>query len=172
MTTTTTTTVPVPAHVVAVLSDGDEYQASCSCGWLSEWHFTPDEADEAGTDHRDGAVEAADHMDELVTGLLDLCDDIAAAVVWLAENWSTSLPWLGWAACGDDHRSDQPALRILGYCQPAELAAVAAVMGGPTVDVPTSGGDDRRRRVMRDFGRVRIDVFTDLVSARAAEASP
>jgi hypothetical protein len=160
---TTTMTVPTPTHVVAVGSDGDEYQATCSCGWASEWHFTPDDADEAGAEHRDDSVAAADHMDELMSGLLDLQDDIAAAVVWLAENWSTSLPVLGWSASGDDRDLARPALRVLGYCEAAEMPLVAGVVGGPvTEDPPKVSGRDRYRHAIRDFGRVRIDVFTSL----------
>ena len=38
---TTTMTVPAPAHGVAVVSDGFDYLAECSCGWASDWHATP-----------------------------------------------------------------------------------------------------------------------------------
>ncbi len=41
-----------------------------------------------------------------MSGLLDLQDDLADAVMWLAENWSADLPvpCYGWADSGDGDR--------------------------------------------------------------------
>jgi hypothetical protein len=159
----TTTTSPAPVHPVAVISDGDEYRAECACGWASGWHFTPDVADEEGGWHRDDAARAADAMDQLMSDLLDLQDDLAAVVVWLAENWSTGLPSLGWSAAGDDRDRDRPALRVLGHATPAEMTAVAVVLDIATADDPPNAcGNPRYRHAIRDFGRVRLDVFADL----------
>jgi hypothetical protein len=99
---TDTTTAPPPAHGFQIVGDGEEYLAECSCGWASGWACTPEEADRAGVEHRDGAVGPGDRMDLLMSGLLDLQDDIASVVIWLAENWSADLPPLGWSACGSD----------------------------------------------------------------------
>jgi hypothetical protein len=157
----TAMTAPAPTHPTAVLSDGDVYRAECSCGWMGEWQFTPEAADDDGAWHRDDAARSADAMDALMSDLLDLQDDLAAVVVWLAENWTTGLPPLGWSACGDDRDRERPALRVLGYASPAKLAAAALVLDTtPTDDPPTEAGRDRYRHVMRDFGRVRLDVFT------------
>jgi hypothetical protein len=170
MTTITTTTTFVPAHLVAVVSDGFEYLAECSCGWAGDWQATPEAADAAGAEHTDMAVGPPDEMDRLMSGLLDLQDDIASVVTWLAENWSAHLPPLGWTASGSDHQHERPAIRVLGYCEPSELAAAAAALAAePSDDPPNDRGHTLYRRVVRDFGRVRIDIFTSLTDALAAE---
>jgi hypothetical protein len=161
--TTDTTTVPALAHPVAVISDGDEYRAECGCGWVSDWVVTAADADCEATWHRDDAVRAADVIDGLMSGLLDLQDDLSAVVVWLAENWSTSLPELRWSAVGDDRHPDRPAVRVAGYGSPAELSAAALVLDGlPWDDPPVEPGRGRYRHVTRDFGRVQLDIFTAL----------
>jgi hypothetical protein len=173
MTTMTATTMLVPAHVVAVVSDGFEYLAECSCGWAGDWQSTPDAADTAGAEHTDPAVGPPDEMDRLMSGLLDLQDDIASVVMWLAENWSAHLPPLGWSALGSDHEHDRPAIRVLGYCEPSELAGAAAALGAAPRDDPANDhGHTLYRRVIRDFGTVRIDIFTSLTDALAAETVP
>ena len=161
--TSDTMTAPAPTHPIAIVGDGDEYRATCGCGWLGDWQFSPAEADDEGTWHRDDAVRAADAMDLVMSDLLDLQDDLAAVVVWLAENWSAGLPSLGWTACGDERDRERPALRVLGYASPAELVAASLVLDAtPTDDPPTEGGRARYRRAIRDFGRVRLDIFTAL----------
>jgi hypothetical protein len=43
-------------------------------------------------------------------------------VIWLAENWSTDLPPLGWyGSGGGDWHPDQPALKVLAYCFASDL---------------------------------------------------
>jgi hypothetical protein len=175
MTTTTTTTIaprPVPAHLVAVVSDGFEFLAECSCGWASDWHADTEGADAAGVEHREVAVGPPDAMDRLMTGLLDLQDDLAATVVWLAENWSADLPSLGWYANGSDRDTDRPVLWVIGACDPDELAPAAVVLDAALTDDPPAGeGRIRYRRAARDIGRVRIEVFTPLDRCEAAEAA-
>jgi hypothetical protein len=153
-----TITAPAPTHVVQVVGDGDEYRAECGCGWASEWCFTATDADGEATWHRDDAARAADAMDELMSDLLDIQDDLAAVVVWLAENWSTGLPELGWTASGDDRHRGRPALRVLGYASPA----------APVRDEQPTCSGPGYRHVTRDFGRIQIDIFTALT----AEAGP
>jgi hypothetical protein len=172
MTTTTTMTAPPPAHLVAVVSDGYEYLAECSCGWASDWLVTPEAADTAGREHCDGAVGPPDEMDRLMSGLLDLQDDLAAVVVWLAENWSADLPALSWYGSGGRYDADRPAVRVLGACEPDELAAAAAVLGGVRSDDPVNDrGATRYRRASRDIGRVRIEVLARLDRCEAAETA-
>jgi len=174
MTTTTSTTIaarPVPAHLVAVVSDGFEFLAECSCGWASDWHADAEGADAAGVEHREVAVGPPDAMDRVMSGLLDLQDDLAATVVWLAENWSADLPSLGWYANGSDDR-DLPALWVIGACAPDELVPAAAVLGSALCDDPPGGeGRIRYRRAARVIGWVRIEVFAPLDRCVAAEAA-
>ncbi len=165
MTTITTTTTLVPAHLVAVTSDGFEYLAECSCGWASDWHATPEAADVAGGEHVEGAVGPPDAMDGLMSSLLDLQDDLAAVVIWLAENWSMHLPELGWYANGSDRDLDRPAVTVMAYCDPGELSAAARLLGVVPVDDPATGDDrPRYRRASRDFGRVQIRAYTSLAA--------
>ena len=156
-------TVPAPAHGVAVVSDGFDYLAECSCGWASDWHARPEDADMAGTEHCDAAIGPPDAMDLLMSALLDLQEDLAATVMWLAENWSAHLPELGWYANGDDRDTARPAVRVLGACDPGELAAAAKVLDSALADdPPNEHGAARYRRAARDIGRVRVEVFAPL----------
>jgi hypothetical protein len=148
-------------HQVVTVTDGFEHRAECSCGWQSEWFLDDVEATEAGLEHPEIAVGPPDPLDGLMTALLDIQEDLAALVVWLAENWSADLPKLGWTANGDDHSPDRPALRVLGYAEPAEFTAAALVVDAtPYDDPPTEAGQSGHRHVIRDFGRVRLDIFT------------
>jgi hypothetical protein len=164
----------VPAHTVTVVSDGHDYLAECCCGWASDWHLSPALADAAGADHVGDELGPPDEMDRLMSGLLDLQDDIAAVVIWLAENWSTDLPPLGWyGSGGGDWHPDQPALKVLAYCFASELSGAAAVLDAVPVDDPPNGaGRARYRRATREFGRVQIEVYTTLSEALAAETAP
>jgi hypothetical protein len=172
---TTMTTIaarPVPAHLVAVVSDGYEFLAECSCGWASDWHANAESADAAGVEHREVAVGPPDAMDRLMTGLLDLQDDLAAVVVWLAEHWSADLPPLGWYANGSDRDLDRPVLWVIGACDPDELAPAAVVLDAVLADDPPGGnGAIRYRRAVRDIGRVRIEVFTPVHRCEPVEAA-
>ena len=59
---------------------------------MSEPDPSPDAAFEAGCDHPHEAVGPPDAMDAAMSAMLDLQDDLAGVVMWLAENWSTDLP--------------------------------------------------------------------------------
>jgi hypothetical protein len=160
-------TAHAPTHPVGVVSDGDE----CGCGWLGESQFSAAGADEDGACHQDESVRAVDAMDVVMSGLLDLQDDLAAAVVWLAENWATGLPQLCWSAFSDDRDRDRPAVQVLGYATPAEMTAAVVVLDTTmTDDPPDDEGNPRYRHAIRDFGRVRLDVLTDLPACDAEDA--
>ena len=168
----TTMTVPVPTHLVSVTSDGFEFVAECGCGWASEWHPSPAEAHAAGVEHSDASIGPPDAMDALMSALLDLQDDLAATVVWLAENWSAHLPALGWYANGDDRHTSRPALNVTGACDPDELQAAADVLGSTLADdSPDERGAVRFRRAARDIGRVRIEVFAPLKRCQVTETA-
>src|SRR5215510_8381186 len=89
------TTVLFPAdstHLVqVVVHSACGYRAECLCGWASPWGGQPD-AREACREHRE--VTAAPYMwlDAALGDLLDLQDDLADAVFWLAEIWAAELP--------------------------------------------------------------------------------
>src|SRR5512132_3116777 len=92
----TDTTMIELAHRVRIDTDHRVYglgcRAICSCGWASHWTDHGTVATEAGVEHIDTAIGPPDEMDLLMSGMLDLQDDLAAVVMWLAENWSADLP--------------------------------------------------------------------------------
>lgn len=137
------------------------YRAECSCGWVSDDYGEDDaEAEAAGVDHREVAVGPPDRFDRFMSGLLDVQDDIAAAVVWLAENWGAGLPVPRWYGDGAED-SDRPAIRVQVYCDLWEMAAVSGVLGVEVIEdtTPDTRGN-RYRRARRAFGRVLIEAFT------------
>jgi hypothetical protein len=91
-------------------------------------------ADEAASGHREVAAGPATDLDATLSGLLDLQDDLADTVIWLAENWTSDLPvpqphprcrYLDNGEC-------VPCLRLLVYCPTtSELLAIADLLAGP-----------------------------------------
>jgi len=106
----------------------------------------------------------ADPVDALPSGLLDIQDDIARAVVWLAENWSADLPTPRWYGRGRPDR-DGEALALLVWCPPGQLARAAGLIDAtpPDDEIPNSYGH-RYRRVRRSFGtgRVGLEAYHDI----------
>jgi hypothetical protein len=164
---TTITTILVPAHRLAVVGDGFEYRAECSCGWAGDWQASAEAAEVSGREHTEAAVGPADGLDRAMTELLDLQDDLAAAVVWLAEHWSADLPAphvYSATHYGEGIGPDGLAgVRLLVACADDELARAAACLGAPITADPARGrGDTRYRRAIRRIGRVRIEALTRL----------
>jgi hypothetical protein len=113
--------------------------------------------DPAPTHERDG-------VDELLSGLLDIQDDIAQAVIWMAENWSADLPAPHWYGRGHQ-RDDDEAVRLLVCCDLAELARVAELVEDiPTDDDTPDGYGARYRRVCYRFGagHVELHAFAEI----------
>jgi hypothetical protein len=162
-TTTTTTMAPGLAHLVSVTDAGSGYRAECSCGWLSDRFDTVDRAELAGVEHPAEAVGPADGMDRLVSGLLDLQDDLAAVVIWLAENWSVHLPELGWHSRPGSGDRPVPVVKVHGCGSLAEVAEAAGLLGVVPADDPAPNSYGYRcRRAVRRFGRVEVEVFARL----------
>jgi hypothetical protein len=111
------------------------------------------------------AEQAVSAMDALVSGLLDIEDDINEAVVWLAENWSADLPAVTWHTSAGRQDTDGDALRLVVDCDPAELVRVAELLEATPVDDPGDSHDGSwYRHVRRSFGsgRVELYAFTDV----------
>jgi hypothetical protein len=153
------------AHVVVVTYDDDgparlRFRAECSCGWYGDWYDDNTVAEVDGEDHRGVAVGPADGLDGLISGLLDLQDDLARAVMWLAEHWSADLPVPGSRGFG----SHTARVELSAYCGTVDLLEQAAsVLDAPAEDdkVPDSCGV-RYRRAVRTFGRVRLEIYRAL----------
>jgi hypothetical protein len=142
------------------------YRAECWCGWSSAWCDDYVTADEAGVDHREVAAGPATALDATLSGLLDLQDDLADTVIWLAENWSSELPVpLEYARSIDrDDGESVVGVGLLVYCATAEhLVEMAELLGSPVV---ADAGPDCKgwhyQRATRDFGRVQIEAYTEL----------
>jgi hypothetical protein len=105
------------------------------------------------------AAEMVARVDALVSGLFDVSDDIAEAVVWLAENWSAVLPAPEWAGrLVDQFDPGRAVLRLRAYCSPDQLERIAALAETTTVLDRTRPG--RRRRVCtRSFGTGRVELW-------------
>jgi hypothetical protein len=166
-----TTTIDL-AHLVQVVTDdqvdGLGYRAECSCGWASDWHDDPADAAAAGVDHREVAASPGDGLDRVMGELLDVQDDLAGMVVWLAENWSAGLPVPTVYGRGGGAGGLGPAMvELSAYCtDPADLTRIAQLLGvSPTDDdEPNPHSGARYRNVGRSFGRVTLRAFTAITS--------
>jgi hypothetical protein len=165
-TTMTTIELAHPVQVVtADLVDGLGHRAECSCGWASDWTDHPATAEAAGVDHRDQAAGPGDGLDAVMSELLDIQDDLAAVVVWLAENWSADLPVpvvYGRDGGADDGGGAPARVEVSAYCLDlGDLTRIARLVGVPSTDdeQPNTYGS-RYRTVRRDFGRVTLRAFT------------
>ena len=152
------------SHLVMVTYDNHgptiEFRAECSCGWTGDGHDDNALAELDADDHHRLAVDPGDDLDTAISGLLDLQDDLARTVMWLAEHWSADLPVpVSWGV-----GTDPAGVELVAYCLDANLLArAAAVLGAPVVDdaAPDARGC-RYQRATRRFGRVRLVVYRAL----------
>jgi hypothetical protein len=136
--------------------DGREFHAECCCGWTSDGHPTQAAAEAAISDHRDEAVGPPDEMDQLMSGLLDLQDDLAGVVVWLAENWSADLPVPALVGREGGH------VHLAAWCPDAAgVARAAEHLGVPITIDDEHGRSGRCHRAIRAFGGVYVEVATE-----------
>jgi hypothetical protein len=159
-----TTTAPALAHFIHVADHAGGHVAECSCGWVSDWEQDWVEADLAGDGHVADALVPAEPMDEVISALLDLQDDLAAVVIWLAENWSTDLPVPVPYVTGGAGAEGDPAVVLMARCSDRPTVnRVARLLGvAPGEETEPDEVGHRYRQASRGFGRVSIDAFTDL----------
>lgn len=100
----------------------------------------------------------ADKVDQLITELLDLQDDICQAVTWLAENWSADLPRI---TRDSGNRSMGYELRLMACAASRDqLDQLAGLLEAPVA--PTDVHHDRLWwHAQRRFGAVLLDAFWD-----------
>jgi hypothetical protein len=158
------------AHLVEVVYDeaamaeapwdrsAERHRAECSCGWAGDWLDDAALAEADGEDHREEAVGPGDGLDRLMGELLDLQEDLARVVIWLAEHWSADLPV---PRARGINRDEVAGVELAVYCYaPDALERAARLLEVPLVDDPspdTSG--NRYRRALRPFGRVRFQAY-------------
>jgi hypothetical protein len=160
------------AHLVVVTYENHGptlvFRAECTCGWSGDGHDDNALAELDADDHHTIAVGPADGLDAAISGLLDLQDDLAAAVMWLAEHWSPDLPVPGSRGVGADPAGVDLAVCCTSFDQ---LARIARVLDAPVVDDPapdTAG--NRYRRTERRFGWVRLFAYRSLSDIDQAAA--
>jgi hypothetical protein len=165
-----------PAHVVQVVRDDRTYglgwRATCSCGWAGDWQDDPAMAAAAVEDHREIVVGPGDGLDWVMGELLDLQDDLAQVVMWLAEHWSAELPVPTVHAYGGPTSKDPARIEVWAYCaEAADLARISRLVGVAPVDDEQPDRSGRRyRNVQRRFGRVLLRAFHGLDTASGAVA--
>src|SRR5262245_31046884 len=146
-------------HLVQVVRHAaGGHRAECLCGWASRWTDDLAAADNAASGHR-RQIDQVSGTDATIAALLDLQDDLADAIMWLAEYWRPDLPALHARSCTDDlHGPDRPGLALEAECgSPAELARLACLLGGPRVgDLEPDSAGHRYERSVRRFGQVHI----------------
>ena len=115
-------------------------------------------------DHREVAAGPATALDATLGGLLNLQDDLADTVMWLAENWSSDfpVPQAGVRIRHVENGECVACLRLLVHCAaPGQLVAMADLLAGPIVaDAGPNQRGRRYQRVTRTFGRVDIEAYT------------
>src|SRR5262245_32546742 len=89
-------------HLVQVVRHAaGGHRAECLCGWASRWTDDLAAADNAASGHR-RQIDQVSGTDATIAALLDLQDDLADAIMWLAEYWRPDLPALRARSCTDD----------------------------------------------------------------------
>jgi hypothetical protein len=116
------------------------------------------------------AAGPATGLDATLGGLLDLQDDLADTVLWLADNWSSDLPVPQaepGGTCLDDG-TVVPCLRLLVCAETAgELVEIADLLAAPVVLEGEPDAHGRRyQRATRMFGRVHMEAMPGSRRAR------
>jgi hypothetical protein len=167
----TTVLVPVDlAHLVQVVAHTTSgLRAECRCGWASRWYDDHPEADAMARRHREVAVGSPTGIEAVLGGLLDLQDDLADAVMWLAEHWTAELP-LPRAVPHIDQRANGdavPGLTLLMPCASRDTVSSVADTLGADVTVERTASDRLSERTSRRFGRVWIDACYEIADDSA-----
>ena len=152
-------TIDLAHPVVVVTDDQGSYRTECGCGWASAWYFADDlAAEDAGVDHIEIAVGPPDRMDRLMGGLLDLQEDLAEVVIWLADHWSADLP-VPYPSCPGFGHEGTTALAV--HCTNLDqLHQVAELLGEQVIrDDTFDQGDRAYWHAHRSFGRVTLDAW-------------
>jgi hypothetical protein len=147
-------------HLVQVIAHpACGFRAECLCGWASRWAEEASTADAAAQSHREQVGQFVG-TDAAIASLLELQDDLADTIMWLAENWSPDLPALAAHSCTDtQHDPDGvPGVSLCAICHgPDDMARAARRLGGPIVADPEPDATGRRyERSLRRFGHVYV----------------
>ena len=150
------------------------HRAECWCGWAGAWCDDYATADAAAHHHRETAAGPATGLDATLGGLLDLQDDLADTVLWLADNWSSDLPVPQaepGGTCLDDG-TVVPCLRLLVCAETTdELVEIADLLAAPVVLEAEPDAHGRRyQRATRTFGRVHMEAYAEVSPSASSVA--
>jgi hypothetical protein len=150
------------AHVVQVVSHhACGRRAECLCGWASRWTSDATAAHDAAAEHRRATVHPAG-LDAALGCLLDLQDDLADAVMWMAECWPADMPTpRAYGLTVADHGRVGPGVALLvPHLAADQLVRLRDLPDSPVVTTTTQDADGVRCAwVTRRFGRVRISGY-------------
>lgn len=135
------------------------YRAVCNnqqCGWTGDWHTDQADGEDDCFDHIEVSANPPDDLDRLLNQLLDLQDDIAQLVIWLADHWTADLPVP--FLFGRRPGRERPVVEVLVHC-PRDTGAVeqvAQLLNRPInhPDHPALGPG-----VCRDFGMALFEAY-------------
>ena len=162
----TTVLVPIDlSHLVQVVAHTTSgLRAECRCGWASRWYDDYPEAEAMARRHREVAIGPPTGLEAVLGGLLDLQDDIADAVTWLAEYWTPDLPspravpHIAHGVNGDS----VPGLTLSMVCTSRDIVSSVADMLGAEVAVERTESGRLSERTSRHFGRVCIEACHEI----------
>jgi hypothetical protein len=152
------------AHLVQIVHHHESgHRAECVCGWAADWADDQTTAERAAVEHREVAVGPPTGLDAALSDLLDLQDDLADTVMWLAENWSADLPAPHATSCYHyrANGSAVPGVRLLVYCDSRDtLIRLAGLLDVRlTVDSGPNTAGGRYEHATRSFGRVELHAY-------------
>jgi hypothetical protein len=153
------------AHLVQVVAQTKSgLRAECRCGWVSRWYDDYPEADAMARRHSEVAIGPPTGLEAVLGGLLDLQDDIADVVIWLAEYWTSDLPSPRAVPHIEQRANGElvPGLTLSMRCTSREMVSSVADMLGAEVAVERTASGRRSERTSRRFGRVCIDACYEI----------
>jgi hypothetical protein len=103
------------------------FRAECWCGWAGEWTADHSAADDQIAEHR-AATLGTDRLAMTLCELMDVQDDIADALTWLAENWASELPAPRVRVRRDGRGRPMPGVALAVECESADDADWIAML--------------------------------------------
>jgi hypothetical protein len=115
-------------HVVQTVAHRElGYRAECWCGWAGAWTSDHATADDQTAGHR-AATLGPDQLAITLCELMDLQDDIADALMWLAESWASDLPAPRVRVRRDGRGRPMPGVALAVHCESANDAEWIAML--------------------------------------------
>jgi hypothetical protein len=124
---TTLSPKKLPHVVQTVVHRQLGYRAECWCGWAGRWTAEHAVADEETATHR-AATMGSEGLALTMCELMDLQDDVADMLMWLAENWASDLPVPQVRVRRDSDGRPMPGVALAVRCEAEDDAAWIATL--------------------------------------------